>query len=153
MIQGGLIRRKGTGVSPRTLNICLTVLRNVLRGVPSGSGTGTAGCRAHLRAPGKRAHKACGPEGVVWINTMIIPEPPSEETRQKDYDSLTVSGKRMDAISLHNHPFAATCLGHRWAYNKADLGKPLITKLRPHLHLINSGEPNKHFIRDCGVCE
>jgi hypothetical protein len=33
MIQGGLIRRKGTGVSPRTLNICLTVLRNVLRGV------------------------------------------------------------------------------------------------------------------------
>ena len=32
MIQGGLIRRKGTGVSPRTLNICLTVLRNVLRG-------------------------------------------------------------------------------------------------------------------------
>jgi len=44
MIQGGLIRRKGTGVSPRTLNICLTVLRNVLRGVPSGSGTGTAGC-------------------------------------------------------------------------------------------------------------
>ena len=45
MIQGGLIRRKGTGVSPRTLNICLTVLRNVLAGgVPSGSGTGTAGC-------------------------------------------------------------------------------------------------------------
>ena len=32
LIQGGLIRRKGTGVSPRTLNICLTVLRNVLRG-------------------------------------------------------------------------------------------------------------------------
>ena len=32
MIQGGLIRLKGTGVSPRTLNICLTVLRNVLRG-------------------------------------------------------------------------------------------------------------------------
>lgn len=44
MIQGGLIRLKGTGVSPRTLNICLTVLRNVLRGVTSGSGTGTAGC-------------------------------------------------------------------------------------------------------------
>jgi hypothetical protein len=44
MIQGGLIRLKGTGVSPRTLNICLTVLRNVLRGAPSGSGTGTAGC-------------------------------------------------------------------------------------------------------------
>jgi len=52
---------------------------------------------------------------------MIIPEPPSEETRQKDYDSLTVSGKRMDAISLHNHPFVATCLGHRWAYNQEDL--------------------------------
>ena len=123
MIQGGLIRRKGTGVSPRTLNICLTVLRNVLRGgcqVGRAQGRRDAD-RAHLRAPGKRAHKACGPEGVVWINTMIIPEPPSEETRQKDYDSLTVSGKRMDAISLHNHPFAATCLGHRWAYNQEDL--------------------------------
>ena len=48
---------------------------------------------------------------------------------------------------------AAACLGHRWASNKADLDKPLITKLRPDLHLINSGEPNNHFIRDCGVCE
>ena len=87
MIQGGLIRLKGTGVSPRTLNICLTVLRNVLRGGRHkwvGHKGRRDANRAHLRAPGKRAHKACGPEGVVWINTMIIPEPPSEETRQKD---------------------------------------------------------------------
>ena len=31
MIQEGLIRRKATGVSPRTLNLSLTTLRNVLR--------------------------------------------------------------------------------------------------------------------------
>ena len=31
LIQNGLIKRKETGVAPRTLNICLTVLRNVLR--------------------------------------------------------------------------------------------------------------------------
>jgi hypothetical protein len=82
---------------------------------------------------------------------MIIHEPPSEETRQKDYSSFIVSGKRMDALSFHYRPFAATCLGHRWAYNDADLDKPLITKLRPYLHLINSGEPNNDFIRDWGV--
>ena len=31
LIQNGLIKRKETGVAPRTLNICLTVLRHVLR--------------------------------------------------------------------------------------------------------------------------
>ena len=31
MIQEGLIRRKATGISPRTLNLSLTTLRNVLR--------------------------------------------------------------------------------------------------------------------------
>jgi hypothetical protein len=84
---------------------------------------------------------------------MIIQEPPSEETRQKDYDSFTVLGKRMDTLSFHNHPFAAACLGHRWAcaYNEANSDKPLITKLRPELYLSNSGEPNNDFIRDWGV--
>ena len=82
---------------------------------------------------------------------MIVPLPPSEETRQKDYDSFTVLGRRMDALSFHNRPFIATCLGHRWASNTADLDKPLITKLRPDLELISSGEPNNDFIKDWGV--
>jgi hypothetical protein len=83
---------------------------------------------------------------------MIVHLPPSEETRQKDYDSFTVLGKRMDALSFHNRPFAAACLGHRWASsNTADLDKPLITKRRPDLDLISSGEPNNDFIKDWGV--
>ena len=83
---------------------------------------------------------------------MIIHEPPAVD-RESDCDSFTVLGKRMDTLSFHNHPFAASCLGHRWTSNKADLDKSLITKLRPDLYLSNSGEPNKHFIRDCVVCE
>ncbi len=57
----------------------------------------------------------------------------------------------MDTLSFHNRPFAAACLGHRWASNTADLDKPLITKLRPDLDLISSGEPNNDFIKDWGV--
>ena len=81
---------------------------------------------------------------------MIIHTPPAVD-RESDCDSFTVLGKRMDALSFHNHPFAASCLGHRWISNKADLDKPLITKLRPDLYLSNSGEPNNAFIRDWGV--
>ena len=82
---------------------------------------------------------------------MIIPLPPSVETRQKDYDSFTILGKRMDTISFLHHPFAAKCLGHHWTSNEADLDEPLITKLRPGLYLISSGEPNYDFFRDWGV--
>ena len=83
---------------------------------------------------------------------MIIHEPPAVD-RESDCDSFTVLGKRMDTLSFHNHPFAAACLGHRWAstYNEANSDKPLITKLRPELYLTNSGEPNNDFIKDWGV--
>jgi hypothetical protein len=81
---------------------------------------------------------------------MIVNIPPAVY-RESDCDSFTVLGKRMDTLSFHNHPFAASCLGHRWTSNKADLDKSLITKLRPDLYLSNSGEPNNDFIRDWGV--
>jgi hypothetical protein len=83
---------------------------------------------------------------------MIIYTPPAVD-RESDCDSFTVLGKRMDALSFHNHPFAASCLGHRWAstYNEANSDTPLITKLRPELYLTNSREPNNDFIKDWGV--
>jgi hypothetical protein len=83
---------------------------------------------------------------------MIIYTPPALD-RESDCDSFTVLGNRMDALSFHNHPFAASCLGHRWAstYNEANSDTPLITKLRPELYLTNSREPNNDFIKDWGV--
>ena len=84
---------------------------------------------------------------------MIIPEPPSEETRQKDYDSLTVSGKRMDVFSFTTpgYPFAATCLGHYWANKKETDDKPVIAKLRPCFCMVDSGEPHNDFIKNWGL--
>ena len=84
---------------------------------------------------------------------MYIYTAPSDEKRESDYDSFTVSGKRMDVFSfmMPGYPFAATCLGHYWANKKETDDKPVIAKLRPCFDLVDSGEPQNDFIKDWGL--
>ena len=81
---------------------------------------------------------------------MFIYGKPSDEERERDYDSFEVMGRRMDALSFNSlgHPFAATCLGHHWANEKETQGKTIIRKLRPYFHLVNSGAPQNDFLKD-----
>ena len=84
---------------------------------------------------------------------MYIYTAPSDEKRESDYDSFTVSGKRMDAFSFMNpgYPFAATCLGHYWANKKETDDKPVIAKLRPCFCMVDSGELHNDFIKNWGL--
>jgi hypothetical protein len=84
---------------------------------------------------------------------MYLYTAPSDEKRESDYDSFTVLGRRMDALSFIQlgHPFAASCLGHYWANEKETDGKVVIAKLRPFFHLIDSGKPNNDFTKNWGI--
>ncbi len=84
---------------------------------------------------------------------MYLYTTPSDEKRESDYDSFTVSGKRMDVFSFMQpgQPFAATCLGHHWANEKETDDKPVIAKLRPYFCMVDSGEPHNDFIKNWGL--
>ena len=84
---------------------------------------------------------------------MYLYGTPSDEQRKSDYDSFTVSGKRMDVFSFMQpgRPFAATCLGHHWANKEETDDKPVITKLRPYFCMVDSGEPHNDFIKNWGT--
>jgi len=84
---------------------------------------------------------------------MYLYSTPSDEERESDYDSFTVSGKRMDVFSFMQpgQPFAATCLGHHWANEKETADKPVIAKLRPYFCMVDSGEPHNDFIKNWGL--
>ena len=84
---------------------------------------------------------------------MFIYGKPSDEERERDYDSFGVMGRRMDVFSFSTpgYPFNATSLGHYWTNAKELKDQQVITRLRPYFCLVSYGFNDNQFLKHRGL--